>query len=104
MSFQNYENFPGQQAGQEAGAGPTGAAPQQEAQLNTQLPTTPGAQFEGAAPAQTPQGAAPEGGDGKTTLWMGELEPWMDENFIRTVWYNLGESVNVKMIRDKFSG
>ena len=35
---------------------------------------------------------------------MGELEPWIDENFIRTVWYNMGESVNVKMIRDKFSG
>lgn len=35
---------------------------------------------------------------------MGELEPWIDENFIRTLWYNLGEQVNVKMIRDKFSG
>lgn len=35
---------------------------------------------------------------------MGELDPWMDENFVRSVWYNMGESVNVKMIRDKFSG
>lgn len=35
---------------------------------------------------------------------MGELEPWIDENFIRTLWYNMGEQVNVKMIRDKFSG
>lgn len=35
---------------------------------------------------------------------MGELEPWIDENFIRSVWYNMGEQVNVKMIRDKFSG
>lgn len=35
---------------------------------------------------------------------MGELEPWIDENFIRSVWYNLGEQVNVKMIRDKFNG
>lgn len=35
---------------------------------------------------------------------MGELEPWIDENFVRTVWYNMGEQVNVKMIRDKFSG
>lgn len=42
--------------------------------------------------------------DAKTTLWMGELEPWIDENFIRSVWYNLGEQVNVKMIRDKFNG
>lgn len=38
------------------------------------------------------------------TYRMGELEPWIDENFVRTVWYNMGEQVNVKMIRDKFSG
>ena len=37
-------------------------------------------------------------------LRMGELEPWIDENFVRSVWYNMGEQVNVKMIRDKFSG
>jgi hypothetical protein len=35
---------------------------------------------------------------------MGELEPWIDENFIRSVWFGMGENVNVKMIRDKFSG
>ena len=35
---------------------------------------------------------------------MGELEPWIDENFVRSIWYNMGENVNVKMIRDKFSG
>lgn len=35
---------------------------------------------------------------------MGELEPWIDENFVRNVWFQLGENVNVKMIRDKFSG
>lgn len=35
---------------------------------------------------------------------MGELEPWIDENFIRSVWFGMGYQVNVKMIRDKFSG
>lgn len=35
---------------------------------------------------------------------MGELESWIDENFIRNVWFQMGEQVNVKMIRDKFSG
>ena len=35
---------------------------------------------------------------------MGELEPWIDENFIRNLWFQMGEQVNVKMIRDKFSG
>ena len=28
----------------------------------------------------------------------------MDENFVRTLWYNHGEQVSVKLIRDKFSG
>jgi RNA recognition motif-containing protein len=41
----------------------------------------------------------------KTTLWMGELEPWMDENFIKGVFLSAaGENVNVKVIRDKNSG
>jgi hypothetical protein len=35
---------------------------------------------------------------------MGELEPWVDESHIKNLWYGLGEQVNVKMIRDKFSG
>ncbi|KAF9370058.1 hypothetical protein BGX21_005692, partial [Mortierella sp. AD011] len=42
--------------------------------------------------------------DMRTSLWMGELEPWMDENWIRGVWYNAGEQVSVKMIRDKYTG
>ena len=35
---------------------------------------------------------------------MGELEPWMDEGYIRGLWYQMGEQVNVKFIRDKFTG
>ena len=31
---------------------------------------------------------------------MGDLEPWMDEQFITQLWYNLGENVIVKIIRD----
>lgn len=42
--------------------------------------------------------------EAKTTLWMGDLDPWMDENFIKHVWSHFGEQVEVKMIRDKFSG
>ncbi|KAI8880638.1 RNA-binding domain-containing protein [Backusella circina FSU 941] len=40
----------------------------------------------------------------RMTLWMGDLDPWMDENFIRQVWYSLGENVIVKLIRDKRTG
>ncbi|KAF2276974.1 RNA-binding domain-containing protein [Westerdykella ornata] len=35
---------------------------------------------------------------------MGELEPWVDENFVRQIWANMGEHVEIKMIKDKFSG
>jgi RNA recognition motif-containing protein len=46
-----------------------------------------------------------DAGPGKTTLWMG-LENWMDEHFVRSLWAGLlgGEPVNVKMIRDKYTG
>jgi len=40
----------------------------------------------------------------KSTLWMGELDPWMDENWLRQLWYSFGQTVTIKMIRDKFSG
>jgi hypothetical protein len=36
---------------------------------------------------------------------MGEMEPWMDENFVKNVFSTVsGESVNVKVIRDRASG
>ncbi|KAL6713939.1 hypothetical protein ACLMJK_008433 [Lecanora helva] len=100
MSFENYQNFPSQQGAQDGGAGP-GGPPQQDTQMGGQIPDS-GGQFPGGDPVSA--GAQSQGGDEKTTLWMGELEPWIDENFVRTVWYNMGEQVNVKMIRDKFSG
>ena len=36
---------------------------------------------------------------------MGELESWMDENFLRFTWYQvLGQVPLIKLIRDKYSG
>ncbi|KAI9257365.1 hypothetical protein BDA99DRAFT_441342 [Phascolomyces articulosus] len=32
---------------------------------------------------------------------MGDLEAWMDEQYIQQLWYNLNEKVMVKVIRDK---
>ncbi|KAJ2617026.1 hypothetical protein H4S08_000510 [Coemansia sp. RSA 1365] len=37
-------------------------------------------------------------------LWMGDIEPWMDENYIRRIWAHMGEMVVVKMIRDRLTG
>ncbi|CAO3610847.1 unnamed protein product [Cunninghamella blakesleeana] len=40
----------------------------------------------------------------KMTLWMGDLEPWMDEHFLKQLWTSMGENVIVKLIRDKRTG
>lgn len=44
----------------------------------------------------------------KTTLWMGELEYWMDEGFLVEKWWELlGEKLpflKLKLIRDRFTG
>ncbi|CAN6672526.1 protein Nam8p [Trichomonascus vanleenenianus] len=55
-----------------------------------------------AAPANGTDNAGTSGS--KTTLWMGELDPWLDENAIRKIWSAFGENVTVKLIRDKFTG
>lgn len=53
-----------------------------------------------AAQTQQPYGAPDE----KRSLWMGDLEPWMDENYLKQLWYSMGEVVQIKSIRDKISG
>lgn len=97
MSFQNYE-YQNQQDGSASAGAPAPADTNMTGQADPS--PAPFAGTPGEASATTPQ----QGGDGKTTLWMGELEPWIDENFIRNLWFQMGEQVNVKMIRDKFSG
>ncbi|KAJ2744250.1 hypothetical protein GGI20_003112 [Coemansia sp. BCRC 34301] len=37
-------------------------------------------------------------------LWMGDIEPWMDDDYIRLLWARMGESVSVKVIRDRLTG
>ncbi len=47
----------------------------------------------------------PQPDTAKTALWMGELDPWTDENFIQQVWSSYGfDDVVVKVIRDKYTG
>lgn len=99
MSFQNYDNFQGQPNAEQPGA------PTAQSDLGQQLDNNQQAFSAGnmGGPGGPPQ-EGQQDGSSKTTLWMGELEPWIDENFVRSIWYNMGENVNVKMIRDKFSG
>ncbi|KAF2483501.1 hypothetical protein BDY17DRAFT_310491 [Neohortaea acidophila] len=106
MSYQNFSEGNGQpQQGAEEQGGFGAAQQQQQHQLGQQMdPSQQQGQFPGAPQAGGPGGPGSQGGDQKTTLWMGELEPWIDENFVRSVWFGMGYQVNVKMIRDKFSG
>ncbi|KAG0638573.1 hypothetical protein HOY80DRAFT_155074 [Tuber brumale] len=102
MSFQY--DYPQQQQ-QQGSASPTGASaggPPPTGQAVPQQASASPVPYPNNSAAGSSNGAA--GSDAKTTLWMGELEPWIDEAFVRNVWYQLGEGVNVKMIRDKFSG
>lgn len=106
MSFQQFDPSQGQPAGFPENGNGSAQGQQQGGMLSQQAQNQQGQ--EGDVGAFQGQGGldagTPGSGDSKTTLWMGELEPWIDENFIRSVWFGMGEQVNVKMIRDKFSG
>jgi RNA recognition motif-containing protein len=39
-----------------------------------------------------------------SALWMGEIETWMDENFLMSLFIHTGECSHVKIIRDKNTG
>ncbi|CAI9088424.1 OLC1v1022741C1 [Oldenlandia corymbosa var. corymbosa] len=63
-----------------------------------------------AAPPQPQQyGVAPPSGgasasDEVRSLWIGDLQYWMDENYLHACFYPTGELVNAKVIRNKLSG
>ncbi|KAM7100133.1 tRNA selenocysteine 1-associated protein 1 isoform 2-T2 [Molossus nigricans] len=54
------------------------------------------------------RGAPPKSGPGcgmAASLWMGDLEPYMDENFISRAFATMGETVmSVKIIRNRLTG
>ncbi|KAM7200224.1 hypothetical protein V8F20_005442 [Naviculisporaceae sp. PSN 640] len=52
-----------------------------------------------------PPAPMPSTNEAAKTLWMGEMEGWMDENFIKNIFQTLiNEAVQVKVIRDRTSG
>uniref|UniRef100_A0A453N6S2 RRM domain-containing protein n=2 Tax=Aegilops tauschii subsp. strangulata TaxID=200361 RepID=A0A453N6S2_AEGTS len=52
-----------------------------------------------AAPTQ-----APAGHNEVRTLWLGDLQYWMDENYVYNCFASTGEVQSVKLIRDKQTG
>ncbi|CAM9019173.1 unnamed protein product [Wickerhamomyces anomalus] len=51
---------------------------------------------------RTGSGSAPVSNGTSAQLWMGELDPWWDENAIKSIWGSFGfNNVNVKLIKEK---
>lgn len=51
---------------------------------------------------RTGSGSAPVSNGTSAQLWMGELDPWWDENAIKSIWSSFGfNNVNVKLIKEK---
>lgn len=48
--------------------------------------------------------ATGNGGPDAKTLWVGDIESWMDENHIANLFSKIGAVANVKIIRNKSSG
>ncbi|CAI0468269.1 unnamed protein product, partial [Linum tenue] len=50
---------------------------------------------------QVPQGGGGGGSDEVRTLWIGDLQYWMDENYLHSCFSHTGEVASVKVIRNK---
>ncbi|XP_074581558.1 polyadenylate-binding protein RBP45 isoform X2 [Curcuma longa] len=65
----------------------------------------PQMQYQVSAPTQAPAMTAQQGSsDEIRTLWIGDLQYWMDENYIYSCFVHTGEVVSVKLIRNKQTG
>ncbi|KAF2304976.1 hypothetical protein GH714_000835 [Hevea brasiliensis] len=54
--------------------------------------------------AQQQQPGQPASADEIRTLWIGDLQYWMDENYLHSCFAHTGEVVSVKVIRNKQTG
>ncbi|XP_071696470.1 polyadenylate-binding protein RBP45-like isoform X5 [Rutidosis leptorrhynchoides] len=50
------------------------------------------------------RGGAPASSDEIKSLWIGDLQYWMDETYVANCFYNTGEVATVKIIRNKQTG
>ncbi|KAG8386134.1 hypothetical protein BUALT_Bualt03G0117400 [Buddleja alternifolia] len=58
----------------------------------------------GGAPTTAVQSAAIGGTDEIRTLWIGDLQYWMDESYLTNCFYPTGELLSAKIIRNKQTG
>ncbi|XP_021594346.1 polyadenylate-binding protein RBP45C isoform X1 [Manihot esculenta] len=68
----------------------------------TPPPVPPPAQY--AVPQAVAQGGAGADSAEIKSLWIGDLQQWMDENYLFSIFANTGEVVSAKVIRNKQTG
>ncbi|KAJ1279654.1 hypothetical protein BS78_04G170700 [Paspalum vaginatum] len=55
-------------------------------------------------PPPPPAGSGGNGSEDNRTIWVGDLQYWMDENYLHSCFGPSGEVVNIKVIRNRHSG
>ncbi|XWS15587.1 hypothetical protein CRYUN_Cryun34aG0013500 [Craigia yunnanensis] len=82
------------------------AQPQQPymMQPQSQPPLWPSQQSSAPVPAQQHQAGQPASADEVRTLWIGDLQYYMDENYLMSCFPQTGEIASVKVIRNKQTG
>ncbi|CAA0813965.1 Polyadenylate-binding protein RBP45C [Striga hermonthica] len=79
--------------------------PQQHQPAQAQPPSFWPQQHYGVSPDNAASaGQAGGGTDEVRSLWVGDLQYWMDENYLSNCFYNSGEFVSAKVIRNKQTG
>ncbi|KAH7652255.1 Apoptosis-promoting RNA-binding protein TIA-1/TIAR (RRM superfamily) protein [Dioscorea alata] len=78
---------------------------QQPSQIPPPVPQAfPPAQSQMAPQYPVPTAAQPVSSDEIRTLWIGDLQYWMDETYLQSCFYSTGQLVSAKVIRNKQSG
>ncbi|CAI5509951.1 unnamed protein product [Closterium sp. Naga37s-1] len=71
--------------------------------LLSMQPAAPAGQW-GGAQAATGAGAGAGGADEPRTLWVGDLQYWMDETYLWNAFASTGQVANAKIIRNRATG
>ncbi|XP_015689340.2 polyadenylate-binding protein RBP47C'-like isoform X2 [Oryza brachyantha] len=88
-------------------AGPPPPPPQFVKHFAPPASVTPPPPQPQAQPQQPPAGGGSGGngaGDENRTIWVGDLQYWMDENYLHNCFGSGGEVVTIKVIRNRHSG
>ncbi|VFQ67894.1 unnamed protein product [Cuscuta campestris] len=74
-------------------------------QNHPQQPPPPQQQFQQQklSPPRPPQNQC-SGGEDNRTIWIGDLQQWMDEGYLHSCFAPAGEVISVKIIRNKLTG